>query len=117
MIRLAADEDLDNHLVRGLRRRLPNADVIRVQEAALSGLPDEDVLTWAAREGRVLMTHDAATMTSAAYTRIGAGAPCPGVILIPQWLAVSIALEDLLLVVECSTPEDWVNQVRFLPLK
>lgn len=64
MIRLAADEDLDNHLVRGLRRRLPEADVTRVQEAALSGSPDESVLAWAAREGRVLITHDAATMTA-----------------------------------------------------
>jgi hypothetical protein len=68
-------------------------------------------------EGRVLMTHDAATMTASAYTRIAAGEVCPGVIVIPQWLPVGVVLEDLLLILACSLPEDWCDQVRFLPLK
>jgi hypothetical protein len=117
LIRLAADEDLDNHVIRGLRRRLPAVDVIRVREAALGGAPDESVLAWAAAEGRVLLTHDASTMTAAAYARISTGEASPGVIVIPQWLPVGDALEDLLLILECSTPEDWAGQVRFLPLK
>ena len=37
MIRFAADEDLDNHIVRGLRHRLPDIDFVRVQEAGISG--------------------------------------------------------------------------------
>lgn len=65
----------------------------------------------------MLTTHDAATMTVSAYTRIAAGEECPGVIVIPQWLPVGVVLEDLVLVVECSLPDDWLGQVRFLPLK
>jgi hypothetical protein len=112
-----SDRLLDNHLVSGLRRRLPNADVVRVQDAALSGSPDESVLAWCAREARVLLTHDASTMTAAAYARIAGGKACPGVIIIPQWLPVGPTLEELILIAECSGPEDWVDQVRFLPLK
>ena len=35
----------------------------------------------------------------------------------PQWLPVGNVLEDRSLILECSLPEDWVDQVRFLPLK
>lgn len=65
MLRFAADENFNNDIVRGLRRRKPNLDVVRVQEAGLSGAVDPDVLEWAAREGRVLLTHDVRHSTSA----------------------------------------------------
>ena len=57
MLRFAADENFNNDIVRGLRRRKPELDIVRVQEAGLSGAVDPDVLEWAAREGRVLLTH------------------------------------------------------------
>ena len=56
-------------------------------------------------------------MIAAAYARIAGGKGCPGVIIIPQWLPVGPTLEELILIAECSGPEDWVDQVRFLPLK
>lgn len=116
MIRFAADEDLDNHIVRGLRHRLVDIDIVRVQDAALRGAPDADVLVWAALSGRVLLSHDASTMTAAAYSRIARGEDMPGVILIPHSLAIGAVLDDLVLIAECSTPEEWVSHVRFLPL-
>jgi hypothetical protein len=116
LIRLAADEDLDNHIVRGLRHRRPTIDFIRVQDAGLISAPDQEVLAWAAEAGRVLATHDASTMTAAAYGRIENGMPMPGVIIVPQWVPIGRVIDDLLLVVECSATSDWENQVRFLPL-
>ena len=74
------------------------------------------MLAWAARERRVLLSHDASTMTAAAYARIGRGEYTPGVIIIPQSLSLASALEELLLVAQCGVAEDWENQVRFLPL-
>lgn len=53
MLTLAADEDFNNDIIRGARRRTPDADIVRVQDAGLSGMDDEAVLEWAAREGRV----------------------------------------------------------------
>ena len=55
MIRFAADEDLDNHIVRGLRSRLGSIDVVRVQDAAVGGAPDQEVPAWAAQADRVLL--------------------------------------------------------------
>lgn len=42
-------------------------------EAGLSGADDPTVLAWAAVEGRVLLTHDLATMTDFAYERVAEG--------------------------------------------
>ena len=48
MLRFAADENFNNDIVRGLRRRKPELDLVRVQEAGLSGAVDRDVLEWSA---------------------------------------------------------------------
>jgi hypothetical protein len=37
MLRLAADENFNADIIRGLRRRLPELDVVRVQDVGLSG--------------------------------------------------------------------------------
>ena len=116
MIRLGADEDLDNHVVRGLRHCLPTVDFVRVQEVGLTSAPDQEVLAWAAQAERVLVSHDASTMTAAAYSRIERRMPMPGLIIVPQWEPIGRVIEDLLMVVECSAASDWENQVRFLPL-
>jgi hypothetical protein len=52
LLRLAADENLNNDILRGLRRRDPQTDVVRVQDVGLSGADDEAVLEWAAQEER-----------------------------------------------------------------
>lgn len=89
---------------------------VRVQDSEASGASDEDVLDSAARSNRVLLSHDASTMTAAAYARIARGEPMPGVIIVPQWLAIGTALDDLLLVAACSESSDWAGCVAFLPL-
>jgi hypothetical protein len=58
MVRLAVDECVDNDIVRGLQRSRPTVDVLRVQDVGLSGASDREVLAWADREQRVLVTHD-----------------------------------------------------------
>ena len=56
MLRLAADENFNNNIIRGLLRRQPDLDIVRVQDVGLSGADDPTVLEWAAQEGRVLLT-------------------------------------------------------------
>jgi hypothetical protein len=63
MIRLAADENFNNDIVRGILRRAPEIDIVRVQDAGLAMADDPTVLEWAAQMWRVLLTHDVATIT------------------------------------------------------
>ncbi len=53
VVRLAADENFNADILRGLLRRKPDLDIVRVQDAGLSGADDPTVLEWAAREGQV----------------------------------------------------------------
>lgn len=117
MLRFAADENFNNDIVRGLRRRKPNLDIVRVQEAGLSGAVDTDVLEWAAREGRVLLTHDVSTMTRYAYERVEAGLAMPGVLQVSRDDSLTLVIEDILLIAECSIDGEWEDQVRYLPLR
>ena len=67
MIRLLVDEDFNNDILRGLRRRVPD--------------------------------------------------PMPGVIAVAQSTLAREAIEDLVIILRCSTAEEWRDQVSYLPLR
>ena len=116
MLRFVADENFNNNIVRGLLRRKPDLDIVRVQDAGLSGADDPTVLEWAAQEERVLLTHDVTTMTRYAYERVQEGRLMPGVFEVSRAVPIGRAIEDLLLLAECSLDDEWEGQVRYLPL-
>ena len=117
MLRLATDEDFNNRILRGLLRRRPDLDIVRVQDAGLTGRGDAEVLAWAAQEGRVLLTHDVTTMKRYVDGRVAAGLSMPGVFEASQQIPIAQAIEDILLLAECSLEGEWEGQVRFLPLR
>ncbi|HEU5318746.1 MAG TPA: DUF5615 family PIN-like protein [Chloroflexota bacterium] len=110
-LRLLADEDFSGTVLRGLRVRDPDADVITVHQAGLTGRDDGAVLEWAAREGRVLVTHDQNTMTAHAYDRMRAGLPMPGLAVIPQSVPIGAAIDWLLLLLSAARPEDTRDKI------
>lgn len=116
-MRLLADENFDNDILRALVRRERSVDVVRIQDVpGLGGADDPAVLAWAAAEGRVLLTHDVNTIPKHAYERASAGEHMPGVVIISQGAAIGPCVRDLLLLVECSEEGEWEGQVLFLPL-
>ena len=117
MLRLLADENLNNDIVRGLLRRRPELDIVRVQDVGLSGAADPAVLAWAAQEERVLLTHDVSTMIYYAYERARAGQSMPGVFEVSRAVPIGRAIEDILLLAEYSLDGEWEGQVRYLPLR
>lgn len=112
MLRLLADENFNRRIVRGVLRRLPEADILRVQDVGLGEVDDPEILAWAAAQNRVLLSHDVATIISFAYDRVRAGLPMPGVCIIPSTADIGRAVEDLLLVIQASDERDWEGQVR-----
>ena len=116
MIKLLADENLDNTIIRGLLRRNPYIDIVRVQDIGLSGEDDPVVLEWAANEERVLLTHDVATITRYAYERLAKRYSMPGVIEIHNDAPIGRVIEDLFMILECGTIEDFDGQIYYLPL-
>ena len=57
-IRFQADNDLRKTIVRGVARCAPEIDFRSAQMARLDGVPDSEVLAMAAREDRILVSHD-----------------------------------------------------------
>ncbi len=44
MIKFLADENFDNRIMRGLSRRFPEVDVVRVQDVGLVNIDDREIL-------------------------------------------------------------------------
>lgn len=116
MLRLLADENFNSKIVWGLKDRSPALDIVRVQDVGLAGADDPSILDWAAGEQRILVTHDVTTITHFAYLRILAGKPMPGVFAAKTAVPIGQAIEDLLLLAECSDDSEWEGQIRYLPL-
>ncbi len=64
----------------------------------------------------MLLTHDVTTMTRYAYERVRADQPMPGVFEVSRAVPIGLAIEDILLLAECSLEGEWEGQVRYLPL-
>ncbi len=60
--RFLADADLNRAIVSGVKRRAPWVDFLNAQDASIAAMPDADVLAMAARDRRILVSHDFGTM-------------------------------------------------------
>jgi predicted nuclease of predicted toxin-antitoxin system len=117
MLRLASDADVHGEIIRGLRRRLPEIDLVRVQDVLPEGTPDPEVLAWSATSNRVLITNDRNTMVGFAYQRVARGDPVPGLIVTTNEQSIGSAIADIQLLAECTPEEEIRDQVVvFLPL-
>jgi hypothetical protein len=114
-VRFLTDENFNGAILRGLIRRLPELDLVRVQDVGLMNADDPTILEWAAREERILLTHDVATITMYAYERINKGLPMPGVVEVIATASIGRILDDLELFVQCSLPEEYNGRILFIP--
>jgi hypothetical protein len=113
-VRYQADADLDRRIVSAVRRHEPGIDFQFASAAqsgrGLKGLLDDQVLTIAAQEGRVLVTHDRRTMPRY-FAEFITTHVSPGVLLIPRRMQLSSAVEWLITIWAASEAEEWVNQI------
>lgn len=116
MLRLVADENFNGATVRGLLRAAPHLDIVTIQEVGLAGASDPEVLEWAASTGRLLLTHDVRTIPGFAKDRVEAGRLMPGVLEVSATLPIGRAIEEILLVAQCSEDGEWSDQIVRLPL-
>ncbi len=117
MLRLLADENFNNQIIRGILRQRPELDIVRVQDVGLSETDDRVILEWAAQQGRILLTHDVETMTRYAYERVQAGLAMPGVFEISRSVPIRLVIEEIILIAEGSFEGEWEGQVQYLPLR
>ena len=95
-------------------RREPQMNFRSAQAARLDGLPDPEVLAFAADEGRILVSHDFQTMPKyfRQFTQVRRS---PGVLLVRQDMPVGEAIETLVLIWETSEADEWINRLCLVP--
>jgi hypothetical protein len=114
-VRFQADADLNQVIVFAVLRRVAAVDFRTATSASLTGLKDQDVLAVAARDGRVLVTHDQATMPRH-FAEFVRSQHSPGVIVIPQHLPLREAADDLILIWTATDANEWTDRIAFLPI-
>jgi hypothetical protein len=77
---------------------------------------DRGVLALAAAQQRVLVSHDVGTMPAHLREFRNEEKHSAGVFLVPQNLAIGIAVDELLLVWLASAASEWENRLEWLPL-
>ena len=115
-IRFLTDENFTQAIVDGVLRRVPNLDIVRVQDVGLRTLRDPVMLEFAASDDRIVLTHDIATMGNYARDRLAAGKPMPGVFEISQNLPIGRVIDEIVMIAECSRDDEWNGSIRRLPL-
>jgi predicted nuclease of predicted toxin-antitoxin system len=116
MLLLVSDENFNGDIVRGLLRRNPTLDLVRVQDVGLMQTPDEKILEWAAAKGRILVTHDISTVPPLAHQRVATGKPMPGVFIVSDRIPISQVIEELLFLALETESHEWNNQAFYLPI-
>jgi predicted nuclease of predicted toxin-antitoxin system len=116
VLRLLIDEDVHGDVVKGLRRRQQAVDLVRAQDVGLRHTPDAVLLEWAAQQGRVVVSVDKKTLAVDAWDRVARGLPMPGVAILRTLLTIGQAIDDLELIALAGNPDDFRDQVIYLPL-
>ncbi len=116
MQKLVSDEDFKDAIIEGLRQRDPEIDLVRAVDAGLSGFKDNQLLSWATDEGRIILSHDRKTMIPFASQRIAAGEPMAGLIVVSQHCPISRAIDDILLSLARYADEGWQDRIVTIPI-
>jgi hypothetical protein len=98
-----------------LLQREPTLDLVRVQDVGLSGAGDPTILTWAAAEERLLLTHDRKTIPGVAVQRVRSGERMPGVVVVAASGSLQVAIDAILLLNGASLAGEWEGQILTVP--
>jgi Domain of unknown function (DUF5615) len=120
-LRFVFDEHLRGPLWNLLARNNRNGDlavdVVRVGDAGTVplGTKDPELLRWAEKEGRILVSEDRRTMSTHLADHLRAGHHSPGVMTLKEHVRLRVVVEFLVLAAYATDPEEWADANHFIP--
>jgi hypothetical protein len=75
------------------------------------------LLAWASRVGRIVLTQDVTTMIPARDIHLASSGHCVPIVIVPDTVSFSEAIEDIVLLDQCATESDWEAVILYLPLR
>lgn len=116
MLKPFFDHDFDHDILRGLKARLPEMDFTMAYLAGLSRSDDRNLLLWAAKAERVLISHDESTMPKHFGYLPERGENLGGAFVVPRRLPIRQMIEELSVIIGRTEHAEWNNILKILPL-
>jgi hypothetical protein len=114
------DENLRGPLAKGLwnhnQRGVDPLDFLCVGDSPdlPLGAPDADILLWAERVQRVLVSGDRATLATNLAAHVSTGHHSPGIFLVPRSLLVKPIVDALVVYAYASKPDEWRDRIEYV---
>lgn len=104
------------HIQRHNTKGLYPLDIVRLGDSpTLSlGTQDPDILLWAERENRIVISRDRRTLAKHLTNHTAAGHHCPGVFQVRESNPRDL-LEFLVCATYASEPWEWVDRITYIP--
>ncbi len=120
-LRFLLDENQRGLLWRAVQRHNQQSaeplDVTRVGDSPdlPLGAADPEILLWAEREDRILVTFDKSTTANHLANHLRAGHHSPGIFMLRRGCQVADVVAHLALVVQASEAWEWQDRIEFVP--
>ncbi len=113
------DENVGESLRKGLHAEYPDIVVWRIGDPAAPpiGTLDPDILLWCEANGFTLVTNNRGSMPGHLRDHLEAGRHFPGMFTLNPKMAVGETIEELVLVWGASNPDEYADQINYLPLR
>jgi hypothetical protein len=112
------DHPLRSAVARHNARGIDPIDAVQVDDPPdrPRGSDDPDILIWAEREGRILVSFDRSTLRNFLSDHLQAGHYSPGIFLIRRGTTLREVIDFLVLATYASEPREWENRCQFIPI-
>ena len=114
---------LDEHVPPTIQARLiqqePRLRVFAIGDdvAPKRGASDSDLLRWVEANQCLLVTNNRATMPIHLEKHLSEGRHVPGIVQLPRRMNINIVIEDLVLIWTMGAPDEFQDQIVYLPLR
>lgn len=117
-VRFLLDENTPHAIGDQLMRRSADIGVyfMGVPPAPRLGTLDPEILLWLEQEDVLLVTRNRRSMPRHLHDHIQAGHSIPGIFAIRAQAPIGVTIEDLLLIAVTMQPNEYRNQIIYLPL-
>lgn len=117
-IRFLVDENTAHAIADQMLRRQPGITVLNVGDntAPPRGTLDPDILVWLEENRCFLVTRNRRSMPGHLRDHLAAGRHVPGIFVLRPYASMKQIIDDLILIWEASLPEEYLDQITYIPL-
>jgi len=112
------DENMGPRLQRALRRSSLEVEIWRVGQpgAPALGTPDREILIWCGAHQVWLVTYNRKSMPVHLAAHVEGGHHVPGVFIVSEDLSIREIIDELVLIAGASFSDEYIDQIKFIPL-